>query len=373
MGERPSESAPPAGISRFPQLYRVLATARVDRIALVFGLLFTLAEIACILLFPLVAKRLIDGLGSSSGFDNGQIALLLALMLGGAAASGAASLVLVAASSKVASRLRSNLVAALLHKQTSFFDRNPGSDLASRVVRDVGALSSLVTADLQNFVSGLLLLAGSLFILATLDGPLCALIFAIICGTFLFLAPLAAGLAGLTAGANDRSATLSGMLTAMFGEMRTVKSHNAETFELTRSQAAMKDLEKYAIRSSKIKSLIEPSIALGLSASLLAILFYGSARVSDGTLSVGTLAAFILYVFNISSPLIQIAAFVMRLQESKGASVRIYAILFEEAGEDAGDLDCRIVGPSDVGPKGSLRFEGLSWLRWSGKASDRCF
>lgn len=360
MGEPPREPLS-AGIGGFAQLSRVLATARVGAATLAFGLIFTLAEIACILFFPLVAKRLIDGLGSSSGLDDGQIVLLLALMLGGAAAAGAASLVLVTASSKVASHLRGNLVAALVGKQTAYFDRNPGSDLASRVVRDAAALSGLLTTDLQNFVSGLLLLGGSLYILATLDGPLCALIFAIVCGTFLFLAPLAAGLAGLAAGANDRSAALSGMLTAIFGEMRTVKSHNAEAFELARSREATKGLESYAIRSSRIKSLIEPAIALGLSASLLAILFYGSTRVSEGTLSVGTLAAFILYVFNISSPLIQIAAFLMRLQESKGASARIYTILFDGKDEDAAAPDQPIVRRRATGSNGSLRFENLSF------------
>jgi len=66
---------------------------------------------------------------------------------------------------------------------------------------------------------------------------------------------------------------------------------------------------------------------------IFGVIAYGGLRVSSGTLSTGTLFAFILYLFQIVMPVASFGMFFAQLQKANGASERIIEILNEE-GED---------------------------------------
>ena len=63
---------------------------------------------------------------------------------------------------------------------------------------------------------------------------------------------------------------------------------------------------------------------------LILIFGYGSVRVSNGSLSAGSLVAIIYYLFQIATPCMGLTAFVGQLNRSCGAMERISKILNEE-------------------------------------------
>ncbi len=76
--------------------------------------------------------------------------------------------------------------------------------------------------------------------------------------------------------------------------------------------------------------MLGPLISLLLTAAILVILIYGSSRVSSGSISIGALMAFILYIFNVALPRIQLTTFLEDLQKAKGASTGIAALWRDE-------------------------------------------
>ena len=72
---------------------------------------------------------------------------------------------------------------------------------------------------------------------------------------------------------------------------------------------------------------------------IVAIIGYGGIRVAEGSMSTGSLVAFLLYLFQIIYPITSFAMFFTQLQKAKGATERIIDILEipEEPGQDGID------------------------------------
>jgi ATP-binding cassette subfamily B protein AbcA/BmrA len=149
--------------------------------------------------------------------------------------------------------------------------------------------------------------------------------------------PLVALLEKLALSTQDRTAKLGGILTHVLSEIRLVKAFTAEARERERSRQEIHDIRRLGIQVAKISAVLGPLISLSLTAAILALLIYGSSRVSNGSISIGTLTAFILYIFNVAVPLIQLTTFLEELQKARGASTRIAALLRDGDEATAGD------------------------------------
>jgi ATP-binding cassette subfamily B protein AbcA/BmrA len=72
------------------------------------------------------------------------------------------------------------------------------------------------------------------------------------------------------------------------------------------------------------------------------IISYGGMRVAAGTLSTGSLVAFLLYLFQIIMPVTNFAMFFTQLQKARGATERIIAILAQPLEEDSDGIEMDI-------------------------------
>ncbi|MEL6738695.1 MAG: ABC transporter ATP-binding protein, partial [Pseudomonadota bacterium] len=189
-------------------------------------------------------------------------------------------------------------------------------------------------------VSGVLLLLGSLAILVYLDAELTLMIFGIIFFAFVLMAPMIFAMNRITQAVNDNTAAFSAYATRIFGNIALVKAYTAEAAETDRMAGRLDAVFRERKRASMVEAALGPANGLTLTIAMLAILTYGGFRVSAGTLEIGTLTAFILYLFNIVAPLIQLSVFSVQFQASRGAASRIAPLL-----EDARSIDQMGAGP----------------------------
>lgn len=88
-------------------------------------------------------------------------------------------------------------------------------------------------------------------------------------------------------------------------------------------------LFQFGKREAKINAILNPIISIVVMGIIMSIVAYGGYRVSQGTLSAGTLIAFILYLFQVITPVVAFGTFFTSLQKVKGATERIMGILEE--------------------------------------------
>jgi len=337
----------------YADLHRLIVSTKPSKPLLLLAGLFVVIEIAGTLWFPILTRDLVDFLGEGKQFG-ALLWQLLGVLLSLAIAGGISRFLLAKAGQAVVRTLRTKIASKLIHQPVRFFDKQASGELASRVVNDSTVISTLVTTQIMNLISGVLLLVGSAVVLLILDVRLTLVLFGLIFAAFLVIIPIAMKMEAIAKSTQDKTASLTGILTQVFSEMRLVKAFLAEDREIRRSKVEIAALYKLGIRDAKVSVALEPIISLAMTLSIISILGYGGFRVAAGDLSVGTLTAFILYIFNVAGPLALLSAFVAELQTAKGASVRIVAILDSD--------DERLDSGKEIAPlHGDIRFDNVSF------------
>ena len=123
--------------------------------------------------------------------------------------------------------------------------------------------------------------------------------------------------------AQNSVGVMGAALERMLGAFRTVKASGAEGREGERIHAAARDAWRADIRAAKWQAIAGNTAGLAVQCAFLAVLATGGARVSSGAISVGTLVAFLLYVYYLMSPIQQLVSAAREYQVAAAAVARI--------------------------------------------------
>lgn len=110
-----------------------------------------------------------------------------------------------------------------------------------------------------------------------------------------------------------------------------LKPQTRKNLEEKRGKEGINRLFGFGIREAKVVSVLAPLIFFVVMGVIVVIIGYGGIRVISGTLSTGTLIAFLLYLFQIIVPVTSFVTFFTQLQKSKGATERISQILEQDS------------------------------------------
>lgn len=159
--------------------------------------------------------------------------------------------------------------------------------------------------------------------------------------TLAIMIPLGRKMAKISRGLQDETAIFTGNITQTLGEIRLMKSSTAEQNEEEKGLDGIGKLLGYGLREARIFAMIGPTMYLIMMVVIVMIIAYGGMRVASGTMSTGSLVAFLLYLFQIIMPITSFAMFFTQPQKAKGATERIIEILEEplEDGQDGIEMD----------------------------------
>ncbi|MDT7858354.1 ABC transporter ATP-binding protein [Rubrivirga sp. S365] len=281
--------------------------------------------------------------------------LLGAVYLVGAVASRVQTMEIGVVGQRLLEDLRGRLFRQFQRLPMGYYDTHPVGDLMSRVTNDVDTLSTLLSQGLIQVVGALLSLIGVLIAMLALDVPLalaCFLVLPLTVGVTAVLSRLA------RAAFRDTRRAI-GAVTARAQEdivgVRVAQAF-ARTDENVLAFSALNAANRDAsVRAIAITSALAPSIDVLSTAATAVVLGVGGTLVLGGSLTVGVLTAFLLYVQQFFRP-VQLAATVYaQLQSALAGAERIYGILDElRQPDDAG-------APAIDVPRGEVVFDDVSF------------
>ncbi len=335
-----------------PERYRPLWNL-IRRLTLPWGLLgvvclFMLTETLLGLWVPLLTRDLIES-ASGGSIPRALIGRLVGVILVEAVFSACSLYLLARAGEQVTAFLRGKLVRRLVRLPMRFHDEQQSGELVSRTLSDTASVQSLLTDHLVAMVAGVFSMVGAVVILWFLDWRLTLVLFLSALAAVLMVVPVAARLQGIGKETQDQLAEFSGRLAGVLGDMRLLKASCAEDAEAERASTRIEALRILGLRQARILAVLGPTVTLGMSGALVLILSYGGARVASGALTVGTLVAFILYLFQVVMPMVQFSAFIAELNTAAGAAEHLSSLL-EEPEED------RVEGGREPDTVDAIRF-----------------
>ncbi len=253
-------------------------------------------------------------------------------------------------------RMRSDVEDKVNALPLEYFDKQPRGELMSRVTNDIDNVSQTLQQTLSQLLTSVLTVVAVLSMMIWIS-PMLALI-------ALISVPLSML---VTARIMKRS---QGQFIAQWRRTGKLNAHIEESFsghalvavfgrrgEVEATFAEHNDaLYDASFKAMFISGLIMPVMFFIGNLNYVVIAVVGGLRVTQGTLSIGDVQAFIQYSRQFMQPLTQVASMTNLLQSGVASAERVFELL--DADEQVPDQELSPVGP---GGPGEVRFEGVSF------------
>ncbi|HEV2373431.1 MAG TPA: ABC transporter ATP-binding protein, partial [Streptosporangiaceae bacterium] len=295
---------------------------RPHRVALLTGGLLSLVTGATGLALPLVVRALISDLGHHRSVTV-LLMLMTALVVANAAIGALGSYVLRRTAESVVLAARRRLVDRLLGLTIGGLDRAEPGDLMSRVTADTTLLRDVTTDALVGVATGSLTLVATLVLMSLMDLVLFGVTMAVFSLAALVIGVVVPRIGRAARQAQDSVGVMGAALERMLGAFRTVKASGAEQREGQRIHTAAREAWRADIRAAKWQAVAGNTAGLSIQCAFIAVLATGGARVASGAIGVGTLVAFLLYVYYLMSPIQQLVGAASEYQVGAAAVARI--------------------------------------------------
>ena len=344
-----------------PPLKALLAHVRPHRRVLYAAGGLALVGAAGGLAQPLAAREVLERLSDDASLLV-PLLILVGLVAVSAVFSAAQLWLLERTSERVVLRARRRLSARLMRMPLVEFDRHAPGDLVSRATSDATLLGSVASVALVQLVAGSVALVAAIVLMGVIDLALLGVTVAVLVVIGGAVATLLPRILRAAQRQQDAVGGLGAALERALGGLRTVRASGAEDREIQTVDAASQRAYDHGMQSAGYHAIVGTATGLIVQVSFLAVLGVGGARVAAGSLEVGDLIAFLLYLFYLSEPIASLAMGATQLQQGLAAVERIDAVTALPVEDEGGSDASASGGGVDVTPVDPLvRFTAVSF------------
>lgn len=251
--------------------------------------------------------------------------------------------------------LREQVFAHLMRLSLSFYDRNRTGSLVARMTADIEAMQELVAQGLSMFIVNMLVLTGAIVVMVAMSWQLAL-------GVLIVVPVLVIATRWFRRASNaaylqlrDRvGGTLTSFQEGMAG-VRVVQAFNQEDAFRRRFRDTNEKQFETNLHAERITAKYSTIIELAQGGAIATILFYGGWLTGRDVVTVGTLAAFVLYLQNLFEPIQQMSQLFNTIQASGAALQKLYTLLDEDV-----TIEER-PGAVDLPHTGTLEVDGVSF------------
>nr|WP_091599391.1 ABC transporter ATP-binding protein [Micromonospora krabiensis] len=225
--------------------------------------------------------------------------------------------------------LRRRVYGHFLRLSVAFHERYTSGRMVSRLTSDLDSIAELVDGGIDSLVLAGLSILSVAGILLWLDLPLAAVTLL----AFPFLFWLSRWFARASAGAYRRTREAVALVIVHFVEsmrgIRAVQAYRREPRNQRIFEALGDDYRRTSLHAFRLIATYSPGIKVIGNVTVAVVLCYGGARVLDGGMEIGVLAAFLLYLRRFFEPMQELSQFYNSLQSATAALEKLAGVLDE--------------------------------------------
>ncbi|WP_277288297.1 lipid A export permease/ATP-binding protein MsbA [Veillonella montpellierensis] len=324
---------------------RLVVFVKPYRWRMVFAVFCMIVAAAAYLVVPWLIKNVVDEVLQAKAMWMLNLivgAILIVFLLRGFATYGQ-TYNMSYIGQRVIIDIREALFKHLQRMSLSYFDRRKTGVIMSNLTNDVGALQSAIVENLVSMVTESVTLIGSFVSMLLIDWKLTLVT--------LITVPMVLGIINIfgkrlrLAGhdVQGRTADITSLLQETLSGIRVVKSFAHEDYEIKRFTTENENNFRAVMRATKLTSLLSPLVEFSAAIAITVILWYGGYSVVTGSITAGSLIAFLIYAINLSNPVKRLSQVYGNIQKAMAAGDRVLETL--DTPEDVVEKENAIVMP----------------------------
>ena len=343
-------------------LLRTLQMAAPFRRTIYFALACVVTVTLCSLAGPVVIKHGIDAgiRKADEGALNLSVVLYIGIVIVSYCVGRLQYLFINNAGENFLRLLRIKVFAQMQRQSMSFFDREKAGVLVARMTADIESMAEIVQWGLLQFVASAILFVLAVILLFVLSWELT--IVALLVMPYIWFATMKFQRDSNKAylAVRERVGANLSALQESIAAVRVIQAYSREEEQIRRFRASNRALYRSHMKSVKVSTwyfgLIEFS---GVLASAL-IVGIGGWLVHRGSVSVGTVVAFVLLLSNLFDPVQQLSQLYNTMQSAGAALKKLFGILDTQP-----EIDER-PGAVDLPDRGDLRVDDVTFTYHGG-------
>ncbi|MDQ0824148.1 ATP-binding cassette subfamily B multidrug efflux pump [Arthrobacter sp. B2I5] len=306
---------------------------RPHRPLLAAVVVFQLAQSIASLYLPTLNADIIDQ-GVARG-DTGYIMSTGSFMLLITLAQIVCAVIAVYFGAKAAMGLGRDLRGAIFERVGEFSEqevtRFGAPSLITRSTNDVQQVQQLVLMSATLMVAAPMLSIGGVIMAIRQDAQLSWLIAVCVPVLLIAVGLIVTRMVPLFRKMQARIDTVNRVLREQLTGIRVVRAFVREDMETARFARANTDVTDVALRAGRLMALMFPVVMLVLNVSSVAVIWFGSFRIEDGSMQVGTLIAFLSYLMQILMSVMMATFMAVMIPRASVSADRIGEVLGTES------------------------------------------
>jgi len=296
-------------------------------LAMLAMIVFSVTQLA----IPWLVGRSVDVVAPGGSHDIGELTFLFALFMGNGLLSWGSQwlqlLSMAFVSRGILWKLRTQMFDHLQKLSLSFYDRHEVGRVMSRVQNDVGSLQEVVSNGLIDTAADLLTLTGTVVVLMMMNVQLTLICLTVMPAMILFLGIWQRYARNAFMRVRMAISVVNAGLQENISGARVIQSLSREDVNYERFDDVNTANLDANVSAGRLSAGIQPVTELLMGGSVALVIIFGGMMALDGLLTVGALAAFIIYVQRFFEPIRRLTMQYTQLQRAMAGGQRIFEVL----------------------------------------------
>ena len=264
---------------------------------------------------------------------------------------------LVKIAENTAYSLRQKLQKKLQVLPLSFLDSQKRGDVLARLTSDMVTLTNVIQTNLSTLFTKILTIVGILVMMLVTNVWLSLIFFIMIPLSYIAIRIITGATRKLFKSQQEAVGELNGHIEEMISGHDVMRAFNYEETAYDTMATINKKFFRTYLSSRTWSGLITPVTTLLNNLVYIAVCVLGGLLSIKGVVSLGTLTAFLIYAYNISSPINTFSTMLNPVQAGLAAADRIFDLIDEENESEDDEEPLALPGTAD----GEVGFEHVSF------------
>lgn len=223
--------------------------------------------------------------------------------------------------------IRAAVFKKLQRLSVSFYDKNKTGTIMSYVTNDVNALQSAMVENTIEMITEGFILIGSVVAMIYLDWRLTLFTVCTFPVVLWFMEFFGKKIRKTGGRIQECTADITSVLQESVASARVIKSFVREDYEVDRFDVENRANFRANMKNAQLMATLTPVVELVAAIGVTMIIWYGGNNVINGTITDGSLVAFLTYAANISNPIKRLTRVIGNIQKALAAAQRVFMII----------------------------------------------